>query len=118
MSKPRTSHDLTERVAFESRAETHDADDDGNYEGEWIQRFESRAGYIHRHGGEAVMASRLQGQHVQVIFVPSCRNARSVPSDWRIRDVHTDITYDIKDITVTTDRLWVDFLCQSGGADG
>jgi len=118
MAKQRGAGDLFQRVAFDRRIETNDPDDDGNSVGEWQEQFQQRAGYIHLRGGEDVMASRLQGQHVQVIFVRASTQTSAVTSDWRIRDARTDISYNIREITPSDDRAWLDFLCQSGGADG
>jgi hypothetical protein len=65
------------------------------------------------------MAARLEGQHSQVIFVRSFpQTTRSVTTDWRVRDVRTGDTFNIRDITPTDDRQWLDFLCQKGVADG
>jgi SPP1 family predicted phage head-tail adaptor len=118
MTKLRSAGDLDQRVAFDKREETNDPDDDGNYVGKWVEQFQCSAGFIHLRGGESVLASRLQGQHVQVIFVRACSQTRTVTTDWRIRDVRTGATFNIRDVTPTKDRAWVDFLCQSGGADG
>lgn len=118
MAKTRSAGDLYESVAFDRRAETHDPDDDGNTLGEWVEQFRCRAGYIHLRGGENVVASRLQGEHPQVIFVRASRQARAVTPDWRVRDVRTGIAFNIRDISPTADRAWLDFLCQSGVADG
>lgn len=128
MAKDRDPGDLDQMVAFDRRAETNDPHDDGNYVGDWVEQFQVAAGFIHLRGGESVLASRLQGQHVQVIFVPASKQSRSVTTDWRVRDVRsgefdadgrwTGITFNIRDVTPTTDRMWIDFLCESGGADG
>lgn len=127
-TKSRSAGDLYYRVAFDRRAETHDVDDDGNYLGEWVQQFECRAGFTHLRGGESVMAGRLQGQHTQVIFVWASSQTRAVTTECRIRDLragHFDedgnwsgVSFNIRDITPSDDRAWLDFLCVSGGADG
>jgi SPP1 family predicted phage head-tail adaptor len=118
MARTRGAGDLVERVAFDMRAETNDADDDGNYVGDWVEQFQCAAGFIHLRGGESVLASRMQGQHVQVIFVRAWSQSKAVTAEWRVRNVRTGIAYNIRDITPSLDRAWIDFLCQSGGADG
>ncbi len=116
MVKLRSTGDLLNRVAFDLREEVENVD--GNTEGDWQEKFQLRAGYIHLRGGETVLAGRLQGQHSQVIFVRASALSRQVTTDWRVRDVRTGRSYNIRDITPSDDRLWLDFLCQSGVADG
>lgn len=107
---------LTERVVFERRATIDN--EDGNVLGSWVPVFEVSAGYIHLRGGEDVMAGRLQGQHVQVIFVRSSSDSRAVDASWRVRDKRTGDCFNIRDVTPTTDRKWIDLLCQRGVAEG
>ncbi|RKD61552.1 head-tail adaptor protein [Rhizobium sp. WW_1] len=116
MAKPRTTGDLLHRVAFDVREEIENID--GNTEGNWREQFQLRAGYVHLRGGETVLAGRLQGQHSQVIFVRASALSRRVTTDWRVRDVLTGQSFNVRDVTPTDDRLWLDFLCQSGVADG
>lgn len=120
MAKPRSAGNLVHRVAFDRRinANPDSPADYGNTVGAWVEQFRARAGYIHLRGGEQVIAARLQSQHPQVIFVRRSANTLGVHPDWRIRDVRTGVTYNVRDVTLTEDRLWVDFLCQSGVADG
>jgi hypothetical protein len=39
-----------------------------------------------------------------------------VTTDWRVRDVRTGTIYNIRDITPSDDRAFLDFLVQSGVA--
>jgi SPP1 family predicted phage head-tail adaptor len=103
-------------VAFEERQESDDGA--GNVTSGWVERFQSRAGYIDLRGGEAVIASRLQGQHTLVVYVRASSRSQSVNSDWRIRDRRDGRIFNIRDIATTPDRAWIDFLCQSGVAEG
>ena len=116
MAKPRSAGDLFYRVAFDQREEIDRGG--GVTVGGWVEQFQVRAGYTPIRGGEAVMAGRLQGQQTQIIFVRSSLQSRSVNTDWRVRDVRSGVTFNIREITITGDRLWLDFLCQSGVADG
>ncbi|UXS00831.1 head-tail adaptor protein [Agrobacterium tumefaciens] len=116
MAKPRSAGDLFHRVAFDKREEIDRGD--GVSVGQWIEQFQVRAGFAHLRGGESVMADRLQGQHTQVIFVRSSSETRQVSTDWRARDVRSGVEFNIRDVTPTSDRLWLDFLCQSGVASG
>lgn len=116
MAKPRAAADLQHRVAFDQRIIVDDGY--GNTVGDWKEQFRVFAGFTHLRGGETVIASRLQGQHVQVIFVRSSAQTRKVTTEWRVRDVRTGVSYNIRDITPTHDRIWIDFLTQSGVAPG
>lgn len=116
MATKRGAGDLKHRVAFDKRILADDGY--GNSVGEFQEQFQVHAGFLHLRGGETVIASRLQGQHVQVIFVRASSQTRDVTGDWRIRDVRTGDIYNIRDITPTEDRKWIDFLTQSGVAAG
>ncbi|MDH2092101.1 head-tail adaptor protein [Rhizobium pusense] len=125
MAKPRSAGDLFHRVAFDKREEIDRGD--GVFVGQWVEQFQVRAGFAHLRGGESVMADRLQGQHTQVIFVRSSSQTRAVDTDWRVRDVRrgefvngewVGSEFNIRDVTPTNDRQWLDFLCQSGVASG
>ncbi|MDK4704326.1 head-tail adaptor protein [Rhizobium sp. CNPSo 4062] len=116
MAPIRSAGDLFFHVAFDKRA---DADDGaGNTVGEWQEKLQCRAGFTHLRGGESVMAARLEGQHTQVIFVRRSTLTRGITTDWRVRDLRNGDTFNIRDITPSDDRLWLDFLCQKGVADG
>lgn len=116
MAKPRSAGDLLHRVAFDKRQDIDRGD--GVYVGQWVEQFQVRAGFAHLRGGESLMADRLQGQHTQVIFVRSSSQTRQVNADWRVRDVRAGTEFNIRDVTPTNDRHWLDFLCQSGVATG
>lgn len=120
----RSSGDLRHRYAFDRRVNISDGY--GGTKGVWEQQFVSRAGVHHMRGGEDIMAGRLAGVHTQVVFVRASVLSRSVANDWRMRDVRhgafvagvwSGPTFNIRDITPTDDRMWLDFLVQSGAAD-
>jgi head-tail adaptor len=116
MARTRSAGDLFFSVSFEERQDSDDGA--GNVSSSWLERFRSRAGYIDLRGGEGVIASRLQGQHTLVVFVRASTQSKSVTADWRIRDTRDGRIFNIRDITITPDRAWIDFLCQSGVAEG
>jgi len=116
VAKARSAGDLFFLVAFDKRVEIDDGA--GNTIGDWQEQFQCRAGFAHLRGGESVMADRLQGQHTQVVFVRRSSATRQVTTDWRVRDMRAGKSFNIRDITQTDDRLWLDFLCQSGVAAG
>jgi head-tail adaptor len=103
---------LHERVAFDS--ETKTADGLGGYAVTWAQQFETRAHYIQMRGGEKVIAARLEGVHPMVVRLRRCTAALAVTHDWRMRDVRTGDVYQVRDVTPTTDRRWIDVLVERG----
>lgn len=112
--KPATSSALFHKVAFL----TLEGGDDGygNYVGGWVQQFTCRAQFIHLRGGEAVMAGRLQGTHTQIIRVRRSSLTLTATTDWMVRDTATSAEFNVRDITPTDDRAWLDLLCESGVA--
>lgn len=124
MATRRGAGDLRHRYAFDKRVNVNDGY--GNTKGGWEQQFDVRAGVIHLRGGEDVMAGRLSGRHTQVVFVRASSLTKQVSTDWRVRDVRSGEfidgiwrgpAFNIRDITLTNDVAWLDFLVQSGGAD-
>ncbi len=103
-----------EKVAFERKGTASDGA--GGRTTAFTEQFECRAGYIHLRGGESVQAARLEGQHPQIVQVLASANTRSVTTDWRIRDKRTSAIFNIRDITPSDDRQFIDFLCQKGVA--
>ncbi len=114
MAKTRSAGDLFYRFAFDKRVDQQDGY--GNTKGAWQEQFQRRAGVTHIRGGEAVMADRLQGQYTQIVFVRACSQSKLITPDWRARDVRTGVVFNIREVTATTDRLWIDLLIQSGVA--
>jgi SPP1 family predicted phage head-tail adaptor len=116
MAKSRAASDLKHRVAFDKRAEVDDGY--GNTVGTWQEQFKVWAGFTHLRGGETIMASRLQNQHPMVVCVRSSSQTRQVTAEWRMRDLATGEEHNIRDITPTEDREWLDFLTMGGVATG
>ena len=105
---------LVERVAFEKKGAGSDGL--GGSTTPWAEQFQCRAGYTHLRGGETVLAARLEGTHTVVIRIRSSSQSRTVSTDWRVKDVRTGKIYNIRDITPTDDRMFLDVLAQSGVA--
>ena len=112
MARNRSAGDLFFKVAFDKRIDVNDGA--GNTVSDWDEQFQCRAGFTPIRGGESVMADRLQGTRTQIIFVRRSIASRAVTPEWRVRDVRTGEAYNIREVTATDDRLWLDFLCQGG----
>jgi SPP1 family predicted phage head-tail adaptor len=106
--------DLYYRVAFDKQGTGSDSA--GGTRTAFVEQFQCRAAYMHLTGGETVMAARLAGQHQQIIRVRSSTDSRQVTAGWRVRDVRSGTVFNVRDVTPSTDRMWIDFLCQSGVA--
>ncbi len=116
MTKQRTAGDLYHSYAFDKRIKTKRGD--GVEVGDWVQQFDCRAGVINLRGGESVLAGRLQGQHSQIVFIRASEVAKEATTEWQARDLRTGVAYNIREITRSDDRMWLDFLCQSGVVTG
>ncbi|EPE98611.1 head-tail adaptor protein [Rhizobium grahamii] len=103
---------LKERVSFAVRSQQDDGY--GNTVSGFAEQFQDAAEYTHLRGGETVIAARLENKHPQVIRVRASTATRQVTPDWRITDVRTAIQYAVRDVTASTDRKWIDFLCERG----
>ena len=126
MAKRPSAGDLIHRVAFDARvAGNPDSPIDyGNTVMDWVEQFTCRAAFIHLRGGEAVLASRLEGRHSQVIQVRASSETRAITTEWRARDVNNGEwagadwagpIYQVKDITPhEEDRAFLDVLVQTG----
>lgn len=114
MAKQPSAGDLFHRVAFDKRAP--EDDEHGNVEGEFVERFQRRAGFTFLRGGETVIAARLEGRQPVVVLVRSDTETRLVDTDWQMRDVRTLTVYAIKSIIPSDDRQWLHITVESGVA--
>jgi SPP1 family predicted phage head-tail adaptor len=104
---------LRERVVFEKQSSTSDGA--GGTTTAWAEQFTRWAEYIHLKNGESVMAGRLEGKHTQVVRVYA-KSARTVTTDWRLRDKASGRVFNIRDISLSKDRAFLEMLCESGVA--
>lgn len=114
MAKKPSAGDLFERVAFDVRSS--DDDGHGNYNGEFVEQFQRRAGFTFLRGGETVIAARLEGRQPVVVLVRSDSQTRMIDTDWRMRDVRTSVVYAVKSIIPSDDRLWLSITVEGGVA--
>lgn len=108
------SEDLFHKVAFDSRAAVDDGE--GNVEGDFVQRFECRAGFTFLRGGEGVIAGRLEGRQPVVVRVRRSSNTLQIAADWQMRDLRTGVVYAVRSVVPTDDRLFIDVTAESGVA--
>lgn len=106
--------DLNRRFAFDKRGAAGDGH--GGTSTAFVEQFVVSAQVTAMRGGESVMQARLAGQHVQVVRVRSSSSTRLVTPTWRARDARSGAIFNIRDVTPSEDRAWIDFLCESGVA--
>lgn len=107
---------LKELFAFDRRNDV--ADGYGNTQAEWVEQYRSPARRQMLRGGEGVIAARLQGSQPAVITIRSCVAARAITTDWRARDVRTGETYNVRTVSSSEDRSYIDLLVEKGVASG
>lgn len=105
---------LDQRIAVDSVVSASDGY--GGTTSGFAEQFQTSAAYIHLRGGEAVMAARLEGKHTQIIRVRSSTQTRQITTDWRVRDTRTGDVFNVRDVTPSDDRAWIDLLCEKGVA--
>lgn len=105
---------LDQRVAFDKQSATSDGA--GGTTTAFAEQFTCSAAFKHLRGGEAVMAGRLAGKHALVATVRRYSETRLIGTDWRMRDARTGEVYNIRDISPTKDRAFLELLCESGVA--
>jgi SPP1 family predicted phage head-tail adaptor len=111
-----TAGPLRQRFAFDERV--IDADGYGNERGTWVERFRVWAQRMMLRGGEDVLAARLEGRAPAVIVVRATTDARRVTTDWRARDLRSGQVFNVRAVTPRERRDYLDFLCETGVADG
>lgn len=114
MASSPSAGQLIERVAFDARIA--EDDEHGNVEGEFVERFQRRAGFTFLRGGETVIAARMEGRQPVVVLVRSDTETRLVDTDWQMRDVRTSSVYAVRSIIPSDDRQWLHITVESGVA--
>lgn len=107
---------LKERFAFDKRNDVTDGY--GNMQAEWIEHHRCSARRQMLRGGENVIAARMQGTQPAVITIRSCVKAKEITTDWRARDVRTGETFNVRTVSPSEDRSYIDILCESGVSHG
>jgi SPP1 family predicted phage head-tail adaptor len=104
--------DLRDRVAFDKEV----AGDDtyGNTVTGFAEQFAVAAQIRFLRGTEPVIAQRLQGVQPAVITVRASADTKQVDASWRARDTRTGAIFNIRSVTPSDDRAWIDLLCEAG----
>lgn len=109
-----SSGELRERLAFHDISEADSSF--GIAAGEYAEQFRRAARIRPLVGGEPVIAERLQGVQPVVIRVRSDTATREVTTAWKIVDVRSLASYNIRAVTPDEKRKYIDLLCERGVA--
>lgn len=104
--------ELRELVALEEFAEVDDGR--GNITAAWTERARCAARIQYLRGSEAVMQSRLQGKQPIAITVRRTPAVMEATTAWRARDLRNGGEWQIRSISPSERRDYVDFLCERG----
>ncbi|MFC6197820.1 phage head closure protein [Ponticaulis profundi] len=104
------------KAEFQSRTEVSDGA--GNYVSAWgPTQFTRWCGIHYLRGSESVMASRLTGKRPVILTVRSDEQTASITPDMRC--LIDGEAFNIREKPrPTEDRVWLEFLAESGVADG
>jgi head-tail adaptor len=113
---PARAGQLRERVAFEVRGNVDDGM--GNPQsGDFAEVYRCAARIMPKMGGETVIASRLSGTQPMLITVRVCWALRNIGTDWRLRDVRSDVVYNIKSFSNPDEKKeYLEMLAVAGVA--
>lgn len=106
--------ELRERFSFAFRQTVDDGL--GNQQGEWIDQFTVWAKTVNLRGGESVMASRLSGRAPAIVTIRYSIQASGITTDWRCTDTRTTEVFNIRQVTVSPKRDFIDLLVEAGVA--
>jgi len=105
-----------ELVSFEKRAVG--PTEGGGTVGPWQEQFQTSARVRYLRGGENVIGQRMKGVSPIIFTVHDFTKTQLVTNRWRIRDVRTGDTYNIRSITPGERAFDLDILCEIGVPDG
>ena len=76
-----------------------------------------RARFLYLRGGESVQAARLAGRQPIVVTIRNSSEARTIGTEWRMRDLSTGKEYNIRSGPVPSDdRQYLEFTVEGGVA--
>lgn len=107
---------LRELIAFEAR-QTIDDGLGNETSGPWVEQCRANAERTPLKGGEAVLASRLEGKQPYLVTVRWSVATSQVTTDWRAIDVRTGAVYALQTAVPRVRRDYIDMMCIEGVAE-
>ena len=117
MARRRGVGGLTKRVAFDAPLPA--SDDYGGSEDGWQAdnlAIKRPAEFIYQRGGEGEQHGRLSGSARFKVRIHQSVAARTITTDFRMRDVKRDIAYQIHEVDNISDDTWIYLVVESGVA--
>lgn len=117
MARRRGLGGLIERVAFDAPLDS--TDDYGGAEDGWQAdglAIKRPAEFIYKSGGESVDGGRLTGTAMFKVRIHQSENARTITTDYRMRDLRRGTAYQIREIDNVSDDTWIYIVVESGVA--
>lgn len=106
--------ELRERIAFHSISESDSSY--GIVAGEYEEQFRRAARIRSLPGSEPVIAQRLTGVNPIEIKTRSDSETRDVDEAWKIVNVRTLQSYNIRSVVPDERRKYITFICELGPA--
>lgn len=104
--------DLVDSLTFD--APTYDAA--GAQDGRTPSAYVCRGNIRYLRGGETVQAARLDGKQPVVVTIRRSNTAKTISTDWVMRDARRGVKFNIRSIVPTEDRRWIEITAESGVA--
>lgn len=101
------------QLRWRIRFERTGLDANGDPLGEFAHYYTCAARLQFVHGGETMLADRLEGKQPVVITVRACEAVAGITTADRAVDERTGVVYDIGGIEPDLKRVWVDILAVS-----
>lgn len=106
---------LPDRISVERRSS--EPDGFGNYVGAWVPGFSRWCSVQALRGSEAVIAARLEGRQPVIVTVRSDPDTDTITPE--MRATINGRVYNVREHPrLTKDRLYLEFLAESGVSDG
>lgn len=85
--------------------------------GVWTTQFSTSASFIPKHGGEQVLAGRLQGVQAYIVTVRQSDRTRLITPGWRLVDTRDGRSFNIRSLADPDGkRAWLEMLVEHGVA--
>lgn len=107
---------LKQRVRFDRVAPNAMRDVYGVKKRDWLEHFTCGGDFKYEGGTESVVAGAITGTASFKIKVRSCAQTRSITTDDRVVDTRRGISFNITEVDMVSDPLWVWIVVKDGVA--
>lgn len=103
---------LREYVALDQPVLSQDGS--GGMERSWDEVFKARAEFRYVRGGETVIGGGLTGTAQFKVRLRSSVHSRAITAEFRLRDLHRSVAYNVREVDAITDRDSVWLIIENG----